>query len=187
MRVAYSVINSVDREAVLLFSSVNMEPVELRVSGKADLAIHMKVKVRELDDVTVMVNTGYERYPEGKGDGEYLNLSTRRKPNRKVGINLLSRLEGVSTSILFDKRQPSGNQPSNSLDNIFIRGLSTLTESIKQPLLVINNFAYDGDINNINPNDIESISIFKRCGGSFNLGRQSGQRCYCDHNQTGAI
>lgn len=153
-------INSVDRKAVLLFSSVNMESFELKVSGKTDLAIRMKAKVRELDDVTIMMNTGYEKVPKERATGAFESIN-KEEINRKVGSNLLSRLEGVSTSILFDKRQLSGNQSSNSLDNVFIRGLSTLTEAIKQPLLVINNFAYDGDINNINPNDIESISILK--------------------------
>jgi len=153
-------INSVDREAVLLFSSINMEPFELRVSGKSDLAIRMKAKVRDLEDVTVMVNTGYEKVPKERATGSF-EFVNKEELNRKVGSNLLSRLEGVSTSIFFDKRQLSSNQSPNSLNNVTVRGLSTLTESIKQPLLVINNFAYDGDISNINPNDIESVSILK--------------------------
>ena len=28
-------------------------------------------------------------------------------------------------------------------------------------LIVVDNFPYDGDINNINPNDVESITVLK--------------------------
>lgn len=153
-------IRSVDREAILLFSSVNMESFELKVSGKTDLTIRMRAKVRELDDVTVIVNTGYEKVPKERATGAF-EFVTTEKLNRRVGTDILSRLEGVSTSLLFDRRDLTADKQTTPLSNIFIRGLSTLSSSMKSPLVVVNNFPYEGNINNINPNDVESISILK--------------------------
>src|SRR5258706_5018415 len=38
-------LNSVDKDAVLIFTSVNMETFELKISGKTDLAISLKTKI----------------------------------------------------------------------------------------------------------------------------------------------
>lgn len=166
-------INSVDREAVLLFSSVNMEPFELRVNGKSDLAIRMKAKVRELDDVTVMVNTGYQKLPKERATGSFDFINTE-EINRKTGVDILSRLEGVSTGVLFDRRDQSPNQNTVTQANILVRGLNTLTNSMKAPLIVVNNFPYEGDIGNINPNDVESITILKDAAAASIWGAKAG-------------
>lgn len=166
-------INSVDREAVLLFSSVNMEPFELRVSGKLELAIRMKSKVRELDDVTVLVNTGYEKVPKERATGSF-EFVNNEKLNRKAGPDILSRLEGVSTGIIFDRRRMPANQSTIEVSNLLIRGLNTMTQEIKSPLIVVDNFSYDGDISNINPNDVESITILKDAAAASIYGARAG-------------
>ena len=43
-----------------------------------------------------------------------------------------------------------------------------------QPLIVIDNFPYDGNINSINPNDIESISVLKDAAAASIWGARSG-------------
>jgi TonB-linked SusC/RagA family outer membrane protein len=168
-------ISSVDREATLVFSSINMEPFELKVSGKSELAIRMRAKVRELDDVTVMVNTGYEKVPKERATGSF-EFVTKKELDRRVGPDILSRLEGVSNSIFFDKRNLSASPNTLSLNNIVIRGITTLTtspENIKQPLIVVNNFPYEGNISNINPNDVESITILKDAAASSIYGARA--------------
>lgn len=153
-------ISNIPRGATLHVSSVNMETFELKINGRTDLAIRMKEKVRELADVTVMVNTGYERIPKERATGSF-EFIANEELERRAGTDILSRLEGVATGILFDKRRLASNQTSMPINNVTIRGLSTLTETMKRPLVVLNNFPYEGDINNINPNDIENITILK--------------------------
>lgn len=41
-----------------------------------------------------------------------------------------------------------------------IRGISTINGP-KSPLIVVDNFPYEGDISNINPNMVESITVLK--------------------------
>ena len=56
---------------------------------------------------------------------------------------------------------------------ITIRGTSTL-EGPSAPLIVLDNFPYDGDINSINPNDVESITLLKDAAAASIWGVQSG-------------
>jgi TonB-dependent starch-binding outer membrane protein SusC len=153
-------LTTVDEDAVLVFTSVNMETFEVNVNGKAELLVNLKTKVTALGDVTVTVNTGYQQIPKERATGSFEFVSNEEL-NRRVGPDILSRLEGVTTGMQFDRRTSSPNQIGIDQNGILIRGLSTLTGSMKQPLIVLNNFPYEGNINNINPNDIESVTILK--------------------------
>jgi TonB-dependent starch-binding outer membrane protein SusC len=156
-------LHSVDPDAVLVFTHVSLETFEVKVSGKTELAIGLRTKVSALEDVTVTLNTGYEKLPKERATGSFEFINSE-EINRRVSTDILSRLEGVTTSVLFDKRGISPSVTTIPLNNVIIRGLSTLTtspESVRQPLIVVNNIPYEGNINNINPNDVESITILK--------------------------
>lgn len=164
---------SIEQNAVLIFSHVSLETFELNVRGKTELAISLRTKVSALGDVTVTVNTGYQQIPKERATGSFEYINTEEL-NRRVGTDILSRLEGVSPSVLFDRRKLSPTQNSVVPGNIIIRGLSTLTESMKAPLIILNNFPFDGDLNDINPNDIESITILKDAAAASIWGARAG-------------
>ncbi len=157
-------LKNVDENAVLKISAVNIETFEVKISGRTNLSIlSAKMKVESLEDVTVEVNTGYQKLPKERSTGSF-EFIDKEKINRQVGIDILSRLEGVSNVVLFDRRELSASARGISPTKILIRGLSTLTEipeGVKAPLIIVNNFPYDGDINNLNPNDVENITILK--------------------------
>lgn len=89
--------------------------------------------------------------------------------NRRVSTNLLDRLDGVVSGLIFNRnRTPSANESS-----IVIRGRSTLFAET-DPLIVIDNFPYDGNINNINPNDVESITILRDAAAASIWGVRAG-------------
>ena len=167
---------TVEQDATLVFTHVSMEGFELKVSGRTELAISLKTKVSALGDVIVTVNTGYEKIPKERATGSFEFVNTEEL-NRRVGTDILSRLEGVTTSVLFDRRELSPSQSTIPVTNIIIRGLSTLTSlpsNIKSPLIVVDNFPYDGDITNINPNDVENITILKDAASASIYGAKAG-------------
>ncbi|WP_205508852.1 SusC/RagA family TonB-linked outer membrane protein [Longitalea arenae] len=166
-------LNTVDQNATLVFTHVSLETFELKVSGKTELAISLKTKVSALGDVTVTVNTGYEKIPKERATGSF-ELVNNEQINRRIGVDILSRLDGVTTGVLFDRRSMQANATAVEPGNILIRGLSTLTGSIKTPLIIVNNFPYAGDINNINPNDIENITILKDAAAASIWGARAG-------------
>ncbi len=166
-------LKSVDPEATLVFTHVSLETFELKVSGRSELAISLKTKVSALGDVTITVNTGYQQIPRERATGSF-GIVTNEQLNRKVGFDILSRLENVATGIQFDRRSLQPNQFEIGADKAIIRGISSLTDGLTTPLIVIDNFPYEGDINNINPNDVENITILKDAAAASIWGARSG-------------
>ncbi|MGN6639528.1 MAG: SusC/RagA family TonB-linked outer membrane protein [Mucilaginibacter sp.] len=147
---SFSLFTSVPTDTLLVsFLGYETRVVPVATPLKAPLVIILKGRNNSVEEVTV--STGYYQVPQERATGSFTNLSGKTL-NTSVSTDILSRLEGVAGSVSFDNR--TGQQ------NISIRGLSTIYANA-QPLIVLNNFPYDGDINDINPNDVESITILK--------------------------
>lgn len=166
-------LKGVEDNAILVISGVSIETFEVKVNGRNELALHAKIKMAAMEEVNVVVNTGYQKLPRERATGSF-GFVTNEQLNRKAGTDILSRLEGLTTGIQFDRRQMQPNQNGLGAKNLMIRGLSTLTEDIKAPLIVVDNFPYEGDINNINPNDVENITILKDAAAASIWGARAG-------------
>lgn len=144
--------------AVLIVSYIGYKTKEVNISG-ADvvLVIKMEVATGELEGV-IIVSTGYQDIPKERATGSFEKVNNALL-NRNTGGNILSRLENLTPGMLIDRRLNPNRAPG--LGDVTIRGLSTLTQDIAKPLVVLDNFPYEADINNINPNDIESVTVLK--------------------------
>ncbi len=151
----------------LLISSVNYESQELRPDDSKDMVIYLKERVGELTDV-VVVNNGYQEKSR-KGTTGAFDVVGTDLIGRRVSTNLLDRIDGVTNSVLFNKNIISGTNQSA----ITIRGRSTIFAN-PNPLIVIDNFPYNGDISNINPEDVESITVLKDAAAAAIWGAFSG-------------
>lgn len=100
----------------------------------------------------VEVSTGYQTIPKERATGSFVQIDNELL-NRSVSTNILDRLKGVASGVLFD--QTTGNSTGFS-----IRGRSTIFANT-EPLIIVDNFPYDGDLSTINPNDVESVSILR--------------------------
>ncbi|MFC0513117.1 SusC/RagA family TonB-linked outer membrane protein [Mucilaginibacter angelicae] len=145
---------------------VGYKPVTRIIDSKLAslLRITMEPLVNELKEV--VVSTGYQDIPKERATGSYYKLDNHLISQR-VGPDILSRLDGLTSGLLIDKRDPNRQ-------TIQIRGLSTLNDDASSPLIVLDNFPYSGDINNINPNDIESITVLKDAAASSIWGARAG-------------
>ena len=112
----------------------------------------------------VMINTGIQTLPRSRSTGAFEKL-TSSEIQLQVGANILERMNGMVAGVRFDNVK--GRPP------ITVRGLSTIN-SPQSPLIVLDNFPYDGDINNINPNDIESITVLKDAAAASIWGARAG-------------
>ncbi|WP_177230252.1 SusC/RagA family TonB-linked outer membrane protein [Chitinophaga sp. CF118] len=166
---AFSVIVPAD-EAVLVVSYLGYATKEISVSGAdVDLQIHLERATLALKDVTI-VSTGYQTLPKERATGSFEKIDNELF-NRTTGPTVIARLEGIASGILFDKRLLPGASPG--LNQLTIRGLSTL-EARKTPLVVLDNIPYEGDVSNINPNDVESITILKDAAAASIWGIMAG-------------
>lgn len=120
----------------------------------------------------VVVSTGFYQVPQERATGSFAHIDNELL-NRSVSTNVLDRLEGVTPSLLFDRRSISGENLTESRPELKLRGIATI-ESDDSPLIVLNNFPYENDLSTINPNDIESITILKDAAAASIWGARAG-------------
>lgn len=155
-----------NENAVLLVRLIGYEPYEIIVKNNSKPTIVLKPNVTLLDEAGI--NTGFDKIPKERATGSF-TLIDNTLINRSVSTNILDRLDGVTSGLIFTK----GNSISAPRSSIEIRGRSTLFSSA-EPLIVVDNFAYDGNLANINPNDVESITILKDAAAASIWGSRSG-------------
>jgi len=163
-------LTDVPENAILIISFIGYRTEEIKVSGDTSFySISLSSdNSNQLNQVTV-VSTGYQDIPQERATGSFVKIDSAVF-NRRVGTNVIDRLEGVTSGLIFNKNVNSLD-PNSS--NISIRGLSTIFAN-KKPLIVVDNFPYDGDINNINPNDVESVTVLKDAASASIWGARSG-------------
>lgn len=151
--------------SLIQVSSIGFETRELRVN-ESKLLVRLNLLVSKLGAISV-VSTGYQQLPEERATGSFALLNNRQI-SRSVSTDVLTRLKGMTSGLLIDPTNAEGGNPGVS-----IRGQSTIFANTT-PLIILDNFPYDGDINNINPNDVESITVLKDAAAASIWGVRSG-------------
>lgn len=151
--------SDVDENVVLAISYIGYKTQETSVNGKKmPLKIILLSARSELEEVNVSYSTGYQRIPKESATGSY-GIITAEELGKKVAPGLLERLEGTTSGLLINVGTPDRSLTTNR-DNFTIRGTSTIN-SEKKPLIVLDGFPTELDLVNINPDNVESITILK--------------------------
>lgn len=150
------------REATLTVEYIGYRQVEVTAQRASNITL--LADQSELDNINV-VYTGYQPLPKERATGSFSKVDNETF-NRQVSTDVISRLKGIAPSILFDERSATGPK-------LTIRGQATIFGN-DQPLIIVDNFPYEGDINNINPNDIEEIDILKDAAAASIWGVRAG-------------
>ncbi len=119
---------------------------------------------------TITINTGYQKLKPNETTGAVTQVNNKLL-NQQVGTDILKRLEAVTSGLSFTEGYGNGNTQNKTA--ISIRGPGTINGPL-DPLIVVDNFIYDGDIRNINPNDVESITILKDAAAASIWGARAG-------------
>ncbi len=152
----------------LLITSIGFESQSLAMPPDGqELVLTMKSRIGEMAVATV-VHTGYQTLKNDIATGSF-GVVDNDLLNRRISTNVLDRIDGVTSSVLFNKNIVDGTNEST----ITIRGRSTIYGN-PNPLIVVDNFPYPGDLNNINPADVESITILKDAAAAAIWGAFSG-------------
>lgn len=150
--------------AGLVISHIGYKTLQLKSDDIKPLYIIIELEQISVTMQEVTVSTGYQETTKESSTGSFDKIDNKLF-NRSVTTDVISRLEGITSSLYFSK--VSGTQ------GIFIRGISTIRAGTS-PLIVVDNFPYEGDINNINPNDIESITVLKDAAAASIWGAKAG-------------
>lgn len=105
----------------------------------------------------VKLSTGYQKIAKERATGAFSVVESKQL-QKQVTTNIIDRLPALASGVSLANGIGEENQ-------LMIRGLSTL-RGPKKPLIVVNNFPYEGDISRINPNMVETITILKDAAAS---------------------
>ncbi|SFH19491.1 SusC/RagA family TonB-linked outer membrane protein [Pedobacter insulae] len=151
----------------LTFTHFGYKSLTVRLGTDPNMPMQIEMVETEQQLQEVVVNSGYQQIPKHRVTGSYSQLNNQLL-TRKVSSNILQSLEDMVPGLAF-------NRSGSSVDrySISIRGTATINSS-NNPLIVIDNFPYDGDITSINPNDVETITILKDASAASIWGARAG-------------
>jgi TonB-linked SusC/RagA family outer membrane protein len=136
--------------ATLVISYVGYQTQTVKVAGKNDIVITLKEDNTTLNDVVVI---GYGTMKKKLVTGATVQV----KGEDIAKLNTTNALEAMQSSTPGVQITQSSTQPGKGY-KVYIRGIGTTGNST--PLYVIDGVA-GGNLDGINPNDIESIDVLK--------------------------
>ncbi|KQC00594.1 SusC/RagA family TonB-linked outer membrane protein [Pedobacter sp. Hv1] len=136
---------------------------EIKVPSVDVFKFYLQPDVSFLQEVKIY--TGYQTLSKQQATGSFQSIGNKVL-NEQFSTDILSRLEAVANAVTVDRR-------STTSGRLMVRGLSTLNGN-RDPLIVLDNFPYQGNIENINPNDIETITILKDAAATAIWGSRAG-------------
>ncbi len=161
-------LNASETSGVLTITFVGYKAFEIDFSptNRGPFDISLVEDKSTLKEVSI-VSDGYQILPKERATGSFVLIDSALI-NRSVGTNILDRLNGITSGLIFNQNPQNPNSTP-----ITIRGTSTLFAN-DQPLIVLDNFPYEGDLGNINPNDIQSITVLKDAAAASIWGVRAG-------------
>ncbi|WGU71197.1 carboxypeptidase-like regulatory domain-containing protein [Capnocytophaga canimorsus] len=146
---------------VLVFSAIGYKTQEKKVmKNGAFISVVMEEDLMEIGEVVV---TGYQTVDPTKVATSYTKIDIKNFERRGTP-DVISGIEGLSASLVLSNNP---NNPTGSKE-FSIRGVSTLSGS-SRPLIVLDGFQYEGKLEDINPYEVESITLLKDACLSFYL------------------
>ncbi|MBB2149456.1 SusC/RagA family TonB-linked outer membrane protein [Pedobacter gandavensis] len=139
---------------ILVVKSLGYISQEVNVANKQEVTVNLVVDAKGLEEVVVV---GFGKQKKITNTGAVSSISgseIRQNPSASVQNTLAGRLPGFFT------QQRSG-QPGKDGADFFIRGVSSYAGT-QRPLIIVDDIEYSySDVSQLDPNEIESISILK--------------------------
>ncbi|WP_298778930.1 TonB-dependent receptor [uncultured Polaribacter sp.] len=141
-------LSKVKNGATLVFNYLGFKTKEVVVNSQT-INVFLEESAESLDEI-IVVGYGSQKRKDVTGSVSIVGEETLEilKP-----IDATTALQGTTSGVAVNL---SSGAPGAKV-NILIRGVSSNTNN--QPLTIVD--GYEGDLNSINPNDIESITVLK--------------------------
>ena len=147
----------------LRITYVGMEPLEVAVSNKP-LRIQLRSDLNDLDEVVVVAYGTQKKTSLTGAIQEVKSEEILLRPTSSVASALEGTVTGVQVNSTYGV---PGSDPS-----IRIRGIGTVNGS-SSPLYILDGVPYGGNISDLNPQDIESMSVLKDAASAALYGNRA--------------
>jgi len=149
---------SVPSDGILVFSSIGYKTKEVAVASRAHIDVAMESDSQYLDE-TIVVAYGTATKSSFTGSAAMVKSDAIEA---HVATNVTSALAGTTPGV---QMISSSGDPASNGSSIRIRGIGSMSAS-NAPLYIVDGMPYDGSISDINPNDVESMSVLKDAAAS---------------------
>ncbi len=149
---------SVPADGILVFSSIGYKTKEVAVASRGRIDVVMESDSQYLDE-TIVVAYGTATKSSFTGSAAMVKSDAIEA---HVATNVTSALAGTTPGV---QMISSSGDPASNGSSIRIRGIGSMSAS-SAPLYVVDGMPYDGSISDINPNDVESMSVLKDAAAS---------------------
>lgn len=137
--------------AIIQISYIGYQPKELKVGAQSKIECLLEEDAQALDEVVVV---GYGTQKKANLTGAVSSVDFEEQAKSRPITTVSAALAGMSAGV--QVMQNSG-QPGSDGATIRIRGVGTLNNSA--PLVIVDGM--EGSMDNLNPQDIQSMSILK--------------------------
>ena len=146
-----------DRWAVLTYSYIGFLSSDVQVGNRRVVNVTMTEDIGQLEDAVVVA------YGQQRKESVVASITTIEPEKLKVGTSrsLSNNLAGTVAGVLAVQRS---GEPGNDNSTFWIRGISTFQSTGGSPLVLVDGI--ERDINNIDPEEIESFSVLKDAAAS---------------------
>ena len=134
----------------IVVSFVGMQSQEVAVKSKMTITLHAD---NEMLDEVMVVAFGTAKKSAFTGSAKVLN-------NEKLEQSQVSSVTNALAGAVAGVTLTSSNGAPGSTSSIQIRGFSSLNAG-NDPLVILDGAPYTGDISNLNPSDVESMTVLK--------------------------
>lgn len=149
-------LSGVSANEILLISFLGYETVEVAIEGRTSISVTLQPGAKMLEELVV---TGYQSIARGKVTGAVSTVNSNALQERYT-TNIMSNLEGRVAGLVTDG------------DNITIRGTGSL-HAVNNPLVVVDGLPIEGSWHDLNPYDIESITVLKDAAATAMYGSRA--------------
>ncbi len=144
-------LENVAEDAVLVISYIGYQTQEVSVDGQTNMEITMLSDAQLLDELVVV---GYGTQKKENLTGAVASVNVAEQAESRPITSLSSGLSGLAAGLHVNQ---GNGRPGGDGATLRIRGQGTLNNS--NPLVIIDGAV--GNMNQINPQDVESISVLK--------------------------
>lgn len=171
-------LQQVPSNGVLTVSSISYLSKDIKLNGKNTLTISLLPEIKDLGEVEVSVNTGYQSIPRERATGSFSVVTSKQLAQVPV-VSVLERLQGMVPGVDITTKTTAGKSRNGAMQ---IRGLSTIksqyTRVSTDPLVVIDGFPSQISLSNgaldfLNPDDIDQITFLKDAAAASIWGIQA--------------
>ena len=161
----------------LVFSYIGYLTKEEVIGNRSTIDVTLNPDAQNLEEVVITAYGG--TVDKGNFTGSAIALKADKIANRPIN-NVVNAIEGQAPGVITTS---ASGQPG-STPAVRIRGVGSVNSS-SSPLYVVDGVPYDGDLSNLNPEDIADMTILKDASSSALYGSRAANGVIMITTKTG--